>query len=717
MYSKVRFKKILEPIQIGKIKLKNRMVKAPYATFVVDNKGGRIAGVSDAMKGHIEAIAKGGIGLCITESCAVDYPLGLSGRLRGRLHITQDGFISELSELPKLAHKYDCPIFLQLHHTGPSFSTKDRYGPLSTEWEGGTSVDIIGWDSNLQPVAASSLSDDEKPISLHSLPRGLTIPEIKDIVDKFAKGAERAQKAGFDGIELHFSHSYLVNSFLSRVWNKRQDAYGCQSLENRARFGVEILRAVKERCGGDFPVGVRINGKEWGAKNATTSEESKGFAKSFEEAGANYIHVTGLGYGFGHEMFWMFPDFAPYPEPSEHVIELSKTIKKPGTLAPYAEAIKKVVSIPVIVVNTLTPQLGEWILENGKADLISFARRLMADPELPNKVASGRLEDIAPCTRCMECFSASLIGKPLRCRINASLGKEWEYAIKLAEKKKKVLIAGGGPAGMEAARVAALRGHEVMLCEKEPRLSGLLPLAAIIKGADPEDLPALIRYLKTQIKKLGVKVILGKEVNLALVEKIKPDVVVLAMGGKPTVPEIVGINNSHVLSSSYLHRKMKILLKFLTPRLLNWLTRFWMPIGRSVIIMGGLIQGCELAEFLVKRGRKVTIIEESDQFGIGIPEVKRIRLLSWLAKKEATMLNKVRYTEITDSGVTLISDKGDKQTIKADTILVTMPFKPNIELFKTLEGKVPEIYMIGDCVNPGLIVDAIADGSRIGRTI
>ena len=716
MDDRVKLKRLLEPIQVGKIKLKNRMVKAPYATFVIDNKGGLVAGLSDPLKSHIETIAKAGIGLCITESCAIDYPLGLSGRLRGRFHITRDEFIPEISELPKLVHKYDCPIFLQLHHTGPSFSTKERYGPLSTEWKEGISGDVVS-GQNLQPVAASSLSDSEKPIALQMLPRGLTIPEIKDLVDKFAKGAVRAQKAGFDGVELHFSHSYLVNSFLSRVWNKRQDAYGCQNLENRARFGVEILRAVKERCGEDFPVGVRINGKEWGAKNATTSEESKGFAKIFEEAGANYIHVTGLGYGFGHDMFWMFPDFAPYPEPSEDVIELSRNIKKPGTLVPYAEAIKKVVSIPVIVVNNLTPQLGEWIVENGKADLIAFARRLIADPELPNKVASGRLEDIAPCTRCMECFSASLIGKPLRCRINASLGKEWEYAIKPAEKKKKVLIAGGGPAGMEAARIAALRGHEVMLYEKEHKLSGVLPLATVIKGADPEDLPALIRYLKTQIKKMGVKIILGKEVDSALVEKIKPDVVVLATGGKPVIPEIVGINRSHVLSSSYLHRKMKIFLRFLTPRLLNWLTRFWMPIGKGVIVMGGLIQGCELAEFLVKRGRKVTIVEESDQFGIGIPEVKRIRLLSWLAKKGVTMLNKVRCAEITDSGLTLISDKGEKQTIKADTILVTMPFKPNIELFKTLEGKVPEIYMIGDCKDPGLIVDAIADGSRIGRTI
>ena len=201
----------------------------------------------------------------------------------------------------------------------------------------------------------------------------------------------------------------------------------------------------------------------------------------------------------------------------------------------------------------------------------------------------------------------------MTCRINASLRREWEYAIKPAEKRKKVLIVGGGPAGMEAARIAALRGHEVVLYEKEHGLHGLLNLGAIIKETDDEDFLALIRYLKTQVRKSGVKVIERQEFNLALIEKIKPDVVILAVGGKPAIPEIPGINRPHVLNSSHLHSKAKIFLRLLPPRLLSWLTRFWMPIGEKVIIMGGAIQGCQLAEFLVKRGRKVTVVEESDQ--------------------------------------------------------------------------------------------------------
>lgn len=709
-----KFGRLLEPIEIGRLKIKNRMVKAAYATFVIDNKGGQVAGVSESMKSHIEAIAKGGVGLCITESCAVDYPLGLSGRLR--LHITQDHFIPELSELAKIAHAYDCPIFLQLHHAGPSFSPRERYGAALTEWDLKIGGDVTS-GANFQPVAASSLSENEKPVPLQLLSRGLSIPEIKDLVEKFARGAERGQKAGFDGIELHFAHGYLINSFLSRVWNKREDEYGWRDLESRARFGVEILRAIKERCGETFPVGVRINGKEWGAQNATTAEESQGFAKILQKTGADYIHVTGYGYGLGSDVFWMFPDQALYPETPKHLTELSKMIKKPGAVVPYAEGIKKVVSIPVIVVDGLTPELGEWILEKGKADMIAFARRLIADPELPNKVAAGRLEDIAPCTSCMECFSSSFVGLPMKCRINACLGKEREYRIQPAEKKKKVVVVGGGPAGLEAARVAALRGHKVTLYEREHKLGGLVPLAAMIKGVEIEDLPAIVRYLETQIKKTGVEIILGKEANLELIQKIKPDVVFLATGGKNINPEIRGIKSNIVISSLDLHRRAKSLLRFLSPGFLNWLTRFWIPIGKKIIVIGGLIQGCQIAEFLVKRGKEVTIVEESDEVGNGIPEAKRIRLLSWLAKKGVKLLAEVKLEGITDRGLNIISKKGEKLMIQADNIIVALPFRANTEIFESLQGKVPEIYLVGDCKSPGLIVDAIADGSQVARII
>ena len=270
---------------------------------------------------------------------------------------------------------------------------------------------------------------------------------------------------------------------------------------------------------------------------------------------------------------------------------------------------------------------------------------------------------------------------------------------------------------MEAARIAALRGHEVMLYAKEYRHGGLLPLAALVKGIEIEDYPALVRYFETQLTKLGVDVRLGREVEPSLIEEIKPDVVILATGGKLLVPEIPGINRKNVVTSMALHRQVNMPLRLFGPRLLRWITKLWMPIGKRVIIVGGLMHGCELAEFLVKRGRKVTVLEASNQLGTGIIERTRIRLLNWLARKGATMLTGVRFEEITAKGISITTKEGERRSIEADTILVITPPVPNSELFTALKGRVPEVHMIGDCKEPHSVLEAIADGFRIGHTI
>ncbi len=696
MFKRAKFEKLLEPLQIKQVRLRNRMVKPAQVMGYADEDGC----VNERVEGFYEALAKGGVGLLIVESAAIDFPLGVSGR--PRLLINDDKFILGLSKLTGLIHKHGCPTFLQLQHAGPAHSAKVYGGQASGQSHQG---------EDTQPVAASSLSIDELPGAVQKLPRELTISEVKDIVNKFADGAERAQKAGFDGVELHCAHTYLINSFLSRAWNKREDAYG-GDLKNRARFAVEIHQAVRERVGENFVVGVRMNGIECGTAKGLTSEETQEIACMLQEAGADYISVTGWGYG---PCEWlMFPEQILYPEP---IVPLAKKVKKPGALVPSAEAIKKAVSIPVIAVGRLNPELGEWILRKRKADLIGFARRLMADPELPNKVASGQLEDIAPCTACLWCFHTFVRGEPVRCRINATLGREREYILTVAKKKKRVMVVGGGPAGMQAARVAALRGHEVLLYEKEHKLGGLLSLAALIKGLEIEDLPAISRYLRTQIIKLGVRIKLGKEVDLAVVEQIKPDVVILATGGKLTIPGIAGIDKPQVISSADLHRRVRVFLRFLGPRVLGWLTILWMPIGKRVTIIGGSIQGCETAEFLVKRHRRVIILETSSQLGTGIPELNRVRLVNWLAKKGVTMLTQVGCQEITDKGLVLITKEGERQAIESDTILITTAPEPNIALFKSLEGKVPEIYLVGDCKQPNVIADAIHDGYHIGCAV
>jgi 2,4-dienoyl-CoA reductase (NADPH2) len=550
---------------------------------------------------------------------------------------------------------------------------------------------------------------------LHLKP--LNVPEIEGIVEKFIRAAERVKKAGFDGVEIHADHIYLLNSFLSRVWNKRDDEYGCQTIENRTRFVVAVLQAVRQRLGQDYLVGVKINGVEYGAEGGITSQESPQIAKMLESAGADYISVAGDGYG-AYSRFSL-PDQLFYPEPPRPILkELEKRSLSSGMIVPVAAAAKRAVSVPVITVGGLNPALGERILQKGMVDVVAVGRRLFADPELPNKIAQGRVEDIVPCISCGTCADLYARNQPVACAVNPAFGQGREAEIIPSKKRKKVVVVGGGPAGMEAARIAALRGHEVMLYEKESKLGGLLPLAALIKGSERFCFPDLISYLKIQMTKLGINVRRGEEFTPALNEVIKPDVVILALGGIPDSLKIPGMDRRNVLTSQQLHLRAKFFLGLLGPKIMGRLTRYWLPIGKRVVIVGGSIHGCEVAEFLVKRGRIVTIVESTDQLGTGILEIPyRRALLKWFDQKGVTILTQVRYKEVADRGLVVIKPDGSEQTNEADTILVAIPNKPNTRLFQTLEGKVSEIYLIGDGKQPRLIKDAMSEGFQIGRII
>jgi 2,4-dienoyl-CoA reductase (NADPH2) len=703
MNANTRFEKLLEPGYIGSVRTRNRLIKSG-AVIGLHNQSEPY--MNEAVKSYYEAIAKGGVGLLIFECPIIDYPLGSRGQ---RLHIDDDKYIKELSELTQLIHKHRCPTFIQFWHDGP--------------WE----VKPSAWRTFLgterffpdPPIAASPVSFDCILDKHNEVPRALTPAEVEEIVDKFASAAVRAQKAGFDGVEINAGSSHILNSFLSPFFNKRQDAYG-GTPEKRARIVTEIIREIKKRLGRDFPVAVIINGIEIGQiigvenSECLTLDDSVGIARMLQEAGADALQPRSNW--LGRHVAGYLTEQLCYPEPPVPLESFPKEYdvsrRGAGANLHLAEAMKKVLSIPIITVGRLNPLLGEGVLREGKADFIAMHRRLIADPELPNKVASGRLDDITPCTACCTCC----IG-PVRCMVNPALGKEYEYEIKQTEKRKKVMVVGGGPAGMEAARVAALRGHEVILYERMHKLGGLIPVAALVKGLEVEDFLGLGRYLETQIKKLGVKTKLGQEVDASTIEEIKPDVVILAAGGLPTTPEIAGINNRKVISSPTLYHKLKFYLRFLGPRALGWLTKFWMPIGKRVVIIGGRIHGCELAEFLVKRGRKVTIVDTEDALGEGIVAFRKLQLLSWFKKKGVVMMTQVKYVEITDKGLTILTKEGKRETIEADSIIPAMPLAPNTGLRKSLEGKVIEIYAIGDCNEPELVVGAIADGSRIARAI
>jgi 2,4-dienoyl-CoA reductase (NADPH2) len=693
-----RYEKLMEPGRIGSVKTRNRIIKSGAGMLMWHQDDTHMR---PEMLAFYEGIARGGVGLLIVESPTVDYPRGV--RWKERYRIDDDKYIQGLSELVAIIHKHGCPTFMQMNHDGP-WQVKLPFVP-EPMYDG-------------EPIGASAVSFEFEGDFHAEKPHPLTVEEIQEIVDKFASAAVRAQKAGFDGVDINAASSHLLHNFFSPFWNKRTDAYG-GSIENRARFAMEVIREIKKRLGTDFPVSIIMNGVEMGQaigvpdSQCLTHEDAKGIAKCLQAAGADAIQVRShfLGYHVGAYL----PDSLFYPEPPIPIESFPSAYNASdlgvGANIPAAAGIKSVVTIPVTVVGKLSADIGERILQEGMVDFIAMTRRLLADPDYPKKIAEGRVDDIQPCTGCDNCLGSR------RCRINGLLGTPYN-TIEKATKKKKVLVIGGGPGGMSSARVAALRGHDVTLYEKSTMLGGLMPLAAIVKGSRPEDLTLIIDYFSRQLAKLGVKIELGNEADLAVVDRIKPDVVYLATGGTSTVPKIPGIDKPNVVSGAALHKQLKFALKFFKPETLRSLTRFYMPMGKSVIVIGGAIQGCELAEFLAKRGRKVTVVEAKPMVGEGMVDALLSNLVLWFRKKGVTLISGVKeYVEITDKGLTIITSDGKKQTIEADSIVTALPLTPNNELLDSLKNKVHEVYAVGDCREPLLIADAIGTGLRTAREV
>lgn len=639
-----RFEKLFQPGRIGTLEVKNRLVMPPMAT----NLGTDDGYVTEQVRGYYEARARGGVGLIITEICCIDFPKGKSASRE--LGFDDDRFLPGMLDVVDSIHQYGAKAAIQLHHAGR---------------------EAVSGFTGHQPVAPS-------PSTFPWLepPQALTIQEIKDLIARFAEAAERGKKAGFDGVEIHGAHGYLIAQFLSPAANQRQDEYG-GSLQNRARFLIETLKASRKAVGKAFPLWCRINGQEY-MENGLTVQEATQIARMAQEAGADAIHVSTFGAGaYAH---------VTTPHPSE-----------PGRNVHLAEAVKKATSLPVITVGRIEPELGERILQEGKADFIGMGRAIIADPEFPNKLASGNIDDIRPCIGCLECLDRIIFRhQELRCMVNAAVGREKAYRLSPSGKKRRVMVVGGGPAGMEAARVSALRGHLVTLYEKDEKLGGQLTLAS--RPPLKSHLEKLTHYLETQVRKAGISIETGKEVTPALIDAVKPEAIILASGITPFIPEIPGMENTRtIIAEDVLSEKASV--------------------GEKVVVIGGGMVGCEVASLLMEKDRKVTVLEMAKRMASGMMPIWRAKLLESLREKGVKLLTEITIQAMSSGGITFVKKGGETQTIDADTIVIAVGSKPNTELFNALEGKVKDIRTAGDCIKPRRIGEAIDEGYLAGMAV
>jgi len=705
MEANLKYRKLFQPGRIGTMELKNRIIEAGMGTSLEREDGF----VDDRIKNFYAERAKGGVGLVTMGVGAIDHPNGKV--LPGQLGLSDDKFIPGLKEMADAIHRNGAKLAIQLQRGG-KLATEDLCHGFQPKSSCCTAIPLNDamLDMGAMEIPRLMMRFQKMPTQMVTVE--LTKDEIRDMVGKFGGAARRCKEAGIDGVEIHAAHGYLLSEFLSASCNKRTDEYG-GDLKNRARMVLEVIEAVRGKVGPDYPVWIRIDGYEFGVPNGITVAEARELACLFAGAGVDAINVS--GYGGIRGGFYDAP--LCYPR---------------GNLVSLAKGIKRVVSIPVIAVGRIDAAMGEKILRRGNADFIAMARAVLADPEYPNKVAAGREEDIRPCILCYHCVSQAFWGEPVFCSVNAAAGKEAELNITPAEKPKKVLIAGGGPAGMEAARVAALRGHQVTLCERGHRLGGSLVFASIA-NADNE---GFLNYLIKQVKKLPVDIRRGVAVTPALVDEIKPDAIIIASGGTITIPEIPGSKRHHVKTGKHLRQFMggnaekfdwwwKAMMSFasrimpflLRPPVVRLLTRVWMPIGERVAIIGGDMVACELADFLVKRKRKVTILETSTDMAMEMSIGRRWSFMQHLRDADVTMLRNVDLKEITLQGVRIVDGEGQERTVAADTVIIAGGMGPNRALSEALKGKAPQIIDVGDCSKLRLIHGSVEDGYRAGLAV
>jgi NADPH-dependent 2,4-dienoyl-CoA reductase/sulfur reductase-like enzyme len=535
------------------------------------------------------------------------------------------------------------------------------------------------------------------------------------VIDQFAQAARRVKDAGVDAIEIHAAHGYLLSTFLSRGYNKRDDRWG-GSLENRARLTCEVVKAIKEVVGVDYPVLVRVNGFEFGLADGLTPEETARAAAMIEEAGADAIHVSANAHN-------PFADFTQGPLPAG-VAQYRE----------YTKTIKQHVTIPVIAVGRMLPEIANEMLALGECDFVSMGRQLLADPELVNKIKDGARQSVRPCINCYVCVEQNFFDGNPKCAVNPALCNESVAVLAPMVRAKHVVVIGGGPGGMEAARVAALRGAKVTLIEKGSRLGGTMWFSQLTTPANQ----LLVDWFTHEIERLNVDVLLSTEATRDLISALNADEVIVATGARRGLPDVPGADLPHVLTGDALravitgekdsgNRSLSALGKVIVASgraigLLNSVDRIrslsktWMPVGKRVVVIGGGLVGLELAEFLAERGRKVTVLEEGPHMGLPMAMPRRWTAVSKATKHGVVLVRGASVVSIDKVSVRYRVGE-DEFEARGDTVVVASQVEPDSKLADELSGLGIRIQVVGDALNVGYIEGAMHTAHEVAREL
>ena len=635
------FQHLFEPIQIGKTTVKNRIFMPPLSTNLAD-KGY----VTDALVEHYSNRARGGVGLIVTEVTTVEPTYTY---LPGDMSIYDDSYIPGWKKLVDAVHKYDTKILSQLFH--PAYMAFPVPGTP-------------------QLIAPSNVG----PYYAKSAPRAVTVEELHVLVRQFGEAALRFKKAGGDGVEIQCAHAHgLLGGFLTPLYNKRTDEYG-GDINGRLRLTLEVIREVRKQCGDDFIIDVRISGDEY-SEGGLTLNDMIYVSKQLEKEGVDFLHVSG-----------------------GNTIKRGSSMPAPGTSpAPHAHAseeIRKHVHIPVATVARINePWVAEELIADGKADICMIGRANLCDSEFANKAREGRTDDIRPCIGCGRCLTGIMFGNPIACTVNPSVETN---DIDEADVKKKVLVIGGGPAGMEAAYVAKKRGHEVVLCEKEKELGGLLRLAAV--PISKQELCKVIKFMARRLNNEGIDVRTGCEVTPQMLEdEFKDYEIICSTGAKPKEIEAFKQFKQTMTADDILSGR-----KF--------------P-GRKIVILGGGSVGCETADYLAPlvndlfpANRDVTVIEMTGSLMTGDGGAAKSRLTQRLMSKGVKLLLNAQVKKVDESTITYEQD-GEEHTIKdADTLVFAVGYTPT-------KVEYENAHYIGDCGKVGNLKDAISGAYQLAKSL